>query len=95
MGGNDQRPASYGLHCVGLGSSAGSKIPIESGSGEAFLREGSGGDVVLDATYDVDTAPAISAKVDLLACVGVPHGRRAKIDVVPWTPRMMTGIVSG
>ncbi|HEX2830853.1 MAG TPA: hypothetical protein VHP37_31245 [Burkholderiales bacterium] len=28
----------------------------------------------------------VSAKVDLLACVGVPHGKRAKIDVVPADP---------
>jgi Ca-activated chloride channel homolog len=42
------------VHCVGLGSSAGAKIPLPSGSGqgEAFLRAGDGSDVVsaLDAT---------------------------------------------
>ena len=35
----------------------------------------------------------VSAKVDLLACVGVPHGRRAKIDVVPADPTKFKRVV--
>ena len=35
----------------------------------------------------------VSAKVDLLACVGVPHGRRAKIDVVPADPSKFRRVV--
>ena len=35
----------------------------------------------------------VSAKVDLLACVGVPHGRRAKIDVVPDDPAKFKRVV--
>ena len=62
-------------------------------------------DVVRKVEYfsiEVPNAPAkafgvlstlVSAKVDLLACVGVPHGRRAKIDVVPADPAKFKRVV--
>jgi hypothetical protein len=62
-------------------------------------------DVVRKVEYfsiQVPNAPAkafgvlstlVSAKVDLLACVGVPHGRRAKIDVVPADPAKFKRVV--
>jgi Ca-activated chloride channel family protein len=34
------------VHCVGFGSALGAKIPVETGSGEAFLRDASGREVV-------------------------------------------------
>ena len=62
-------------------------------------------DVVRKVEYfsiQVPNAPAkafgvlstlVSAKVDLLACVGVPHGSRAKIDVVPADPAKFKRVV--
>lgn len=62
-------------------------------------------DVVRKVEYfsiQVPNAPAkafgvlstlVSAGVDLLACVGVPRGRRAKIDVVPADPAQFRRVV--
>ena len=62
-------------------------------------------DVVRKVEYysiEVPNAPAkafgvlstlVSSGVDLLACVGVPHGRRAKIDVVPADPSKFKRVV--
>jgi hypothetical protein len=62
-------------------------------------------DVVRKVEYysiQVPNAPAkafgvlstlVSSGVDLLACVGVPHGRRAKIDVVPADPSQFKRVV--
>jgi hypothetical protein len=62
-------------------------------------------DVVRKVEYfsiQVPNAPAkafgvlstlVSSGVDLLACVGVPHGRRAKIDVVPADPSKFKRVV--
>jgi prephenate dehydratase len=35
----------------------------------------------------------VSSGVDLLACAGVPHGRRARIDVVPADPAKFKRVV--
>ena len=62
-------------------------------------------DVVRKVEYfsiQVPNAPAkafgvlstlVSSGVDLLACVGVPHGRRARIDVVPADPAKFKRVV--
>ena len=53
-------------------------------------------------SIDVPNAPAkafgvlstlVSAGIDLLACTGVPHGKRARIDVVPADARRFKGAV--
>lgn len=53
------REAGVTVHCVGIGSAAGSKVVIDGDGGEVFLRDGQGHDVV--SRVDVDGLRAVVA----------------------------------
>ncbi len=81
------RAAGAVVHCVGLGSAAGSKVVVEVPGGEVFLRDATGADVV--TRLDGAALAAVAAAGGGRFAAGSPDDALVRLHDVALAPRAL------